>query len=126
MPGTQEINSWGSPAGLRAQKETGWKWSPYLYSSFRQIDSGGQLGPDMDVGVVGEVEELLQFLQLLRGEGGAHSPLVLLFLCGRRHASWVRDLAVSPLGRRPCCFVLPSPSPWPLLSLGPWLLGVGG
>lgn len=40
----------------------GGSWALYLYSSFGQVDPGSQLGPDMDVGVVGEVEEFLQFL----------------------------------------------------------------
>lgn len=35
---------------------------PDLYSSFRQVNPGSQLGTDMDVRVMGEVEELLQLL----------------------------------------------------------------
>lgn len=58
-------------------------WALYLYSSFGQVDPGSQLGPDMDVRVVGKVEELLQFLELLRGEGSANSPLAPFFFCGK-------------------------------------------
>jgi hypothetical protein len=38
------------------------RWVLYLYSSFRQVNPGSQLGTDMDVRVMGEVEELLQLL----------------------------------------------------------------
>lgn len=101
------------------------RWALYLYSSFRQVNPGSQLGTDMDVRVMGEMEEPLQLLQLLCGEGSANSPLVLFFFCRRKHASWVSDLDASPLGRCSYCFVLSSPNLWPLLNLGPWILGIG-
>lgn len=90
--------NWGTLGGLRAQREAGRKVA-YLYSSFGQVNPGSQLGADMDIGVVGEVKELLQLLELLRGESSANSPLSLFFLCRRKHATWVSDFDVSPLGR---------------------------
>lgn len=53
---------------------------PDLYPSFWEVDPGCQLVADMDIGVVGEVEDLLQLLQLLCGEGGSDPPLALLLL----------------------------------------------
>ena len=62
LPGTQEMVQPGQPCRAEGPAGNWMKWSLYLYSSFRQVDPGSQLGPDMDVGVVGEAEELLQFL----------------------------------------------------------------
>ena len=81
---------WGSPRGCRipgvssmATRAMRWELTGgllYLYPSFWEVDPGCQLVADMDIGVVGEVEELLQLLQLLCGEGGSDPPLALLLL----------------------------------------------
>lgn len=48
---------------------------------------------------MGEVEDLLQFMQLLRGEGGSDPSLALSFLWMEEGSSWVSDLAVGTLMR---------------------------
>jgi hypothetical protein len=80
----------------------------YLHPSFRQVDPGGQLGADVNVRVVGEVEELLQLLQLLGGEGGPDPPLALPLFCKRKGPGWLSDLGVSPSVRLFNHPVLPS------------------
>lgn len=50
----------------------------YLHTCFREVNPGRQLVADVDVRIVSEVEDLLQLLQLLCGEGGSEPPLTLL------------------------------------------------
>lgn len=52
----------------------------YLHPGLWEVDPGCQLVADVDVWVVGEAEEFLQLLQLLRGEGGSDPPLALPLL----------------------------------------------
>ena len=50
----------------------------YLNADFRQVDLHGQLLPAVDVRVVGLLEGPLQLMELIGGEGGAVSPVLLL------------------------------------------------
>lgn len=67
----------------------------YLHPSFWEVDPGCQLAADVNVWVVGKVEDLLQLMQLLGGEGGSNPPLALPPFCMGEGPSWVSGLDVS-------------------------------
>ena len=50
----------------------------YLNADFWQVDLHGQLLPAVDIRVVGLLEGPLQLMELIGGEGGAVSPVLLL------------------------------------------------
>lgn len=72
---------------------------------------------------MGEVEDLLQLMQLLSSEGGSDPPLALSFLWMEDGSSWVSDLAVGTLVRLLCYLVSlfqpppPTVESWPLAPL---------
>lgn len=68
---------------------------PDLHPSFWEVDPGCQLAADVNVWVVGKVEDLLQLMQLLGGEGGSNPPLALPPFCMGEGPSWVSGLDVS-------------------------------
>ena len=72
-------DTWGLTHASKGIEEggRGWGWL-YLHTCFREVNPGRQLVADVDVRIVSEVEDLLQLLQLLCGEGGSEPPLTLL------------------------------------------------
>lgn len=50
----------------------------YLYPGLSQVSPEGQLLAGVHIWVVGLLEDLLQLLQLVAGEGGAVTPLLAL------------------------------------------------
>ena len=89
------------PRALRRGVEGG-GWL-YLHTSFREVDPGRQLVAYVDIRVVSEVEDLLQLLQLLCGEGGSDPPLTLLPIWREESPSWVSDLRLGEAFVLPCC-----------------------
>lgn len=83
-------DTWGLTRGLQCMEVGGCRWGlPYLHPSFREVDPGCQLVADMDIWIVGEVEDLLQLTQLLCGKGGSGPPLALPLLCMEEGAAWL-------------------------------------
>lgn len=101
----QSAQGAGHPAAVPSVLGLGaeWRW-PYLHPGFREVDPGSQLVADMDVRVVGEVEDLLQLPELLCGEGGAHPPSALPLFCTRQGQGRSVDLVPVPWGG--CCAVM--------------------
>ena len=87
----------------------------YLYPSFWEVDPGCQLVADVDIRVVGKVEDLLQLMQLLGGEGGSDPPLALPLLWMEAGPSWVSDLGLSEAFVLSCSTCsTPVATTWPL------------
>lgn len=66
----------------------------YLHPSFWKVDPGCQLIAGLNIWVVGEVEDLLQLMQLLYGKGGSDPSFALPLLWMEEGPYWVINLSV--------------------------------
>ena len=68
-----------------------------LHAGLGEVGPHGQLLPRVHVGVVGLLEDLLQLLQLVAGEGGSVPPLLALVALRVGLLHWAGEVGAGPV-----------------------------